>query len=334
MAHQVETMAYAGEVPWHGLGVKVIDDLTPDQMLKKAGLDWTVSTRPMYFKNTNKPEYTEIPKRRVLVRDSDETILSTVGDGWKPLQNSEAFDFFNEFVIAGDMKMDTAGSLDDGRMVWGLAKLKDGFTVSKGDDVEGYLLFSNPHKYACSIEVRFTPVRVVCNNTITLALNQEGMTGKFRVLHLQMFDEEIMRSAEQALGISGEQMKQFNEQAEFLASKKATEQKVNTFIAELFQKNLLVERAKHNNPKELPPLSDEFAKNATAVKEAIETSPGSNLASSKGTWWGALNGVTYVMDHAKKAKTRDHALTSAWFGSSAVTKRTALKKALEYAEVA
>ena len=89
MAHQVETMAYAGEVPWHGLGVKVIDDLTPDQMLKKAGLDWTVSTRPMYFKNTNKPEYTEIPKRRVLVRDSDETILSTVGDGWKPLQNSE-----------------------------------------------------------------------------------------------------------------------------------------------------------------------------------------------------------------------------------------------------
>ena len=193
---------------------------------------------------------------------------------------------------------------------------------------------ANSHKVGSAMTVMFTPIRVVCNNTITLAMSQEGLTGKFRVLHLQMFDEEIIQTAEEALGISGEQMKQFNEQAEFLAKKRASTEKVDTFIAELFQKNLLVERAKHNNPKELPPLSEEFAKNATAVKEAIETSPGSELASAKGTWWGALNGVTYVMDHQKKAKTRDHALNSAWFGSSAVTKRTALKKAMEYAEAA
>ena len=92
--------------------------------------------------------------------------------------------------------------------------------------------------------IMFTPIRVVCNNTITLALNQDGMTGKFRVLHLQMFDEEIMQSAEQALGISGEQMKTFQEQSEFLASKKAKQEHIDNYIAEMLQPKLLIERAK------------------------------------------------------------------------------------------
>ena len=344
MAHMVETMAYAGKVPWHGLGEKVEDNLTPEEMLVKAGLDWSVSKRPMYF--ADKPNTWDLNDPRAeakllrasehyaIVRDTDNRVLSHCGEGFVPFQNHETMSFFKKFTKAGQMQMDTAGSLSNGERIWGLAKIKKGFKLAGGDEIEGYLLMANSHKVGSAMTIMFTPIRVVCNNTITLALNTEGLTGKFRVLHLQMFDEEIMRSAEQALGISGEQMKQFTEQAEFLASKKATEEKVNTFIAELFQKNLLVERAKHNNPKSLPPLHEEFAKNASAVKEAIETSPGSNLASAKGTWWGALNGVTYVMDHAKKAKTRDHALTSAWFGASAITKRTALTKAVEYGKVA
>ena len=150
-----------------------------------------------------------------------------------------------------------------------------------------------------------------------------------------MFDEEIMKAAEEALGLSTVQMTQFQEQAEFLAKKKATDDAVQKFIAELFQPNLLVERGKvADTLNTLPPLRDEFKRTASNVMEAIETSPGANLASSKGTWWGVLNGVTYVQDHQKRATSQGNALHSAWFGSGAVPKRKALGKALEYARVA
>ena len=111
MAHEVETMAYAGEVPWHGLGVQVIDDLTPAQMLDKAGLDWTVDKIPTYVDYNGQKIPTE---DSALVRSSDGKILSVVSGEWNPVQNHEAFEFFHDFVMAGDMKMHTAGSLREG----------------------------------------------------------------------------------------------------------------------------------------------------------------------------------------------------------------------------
>ena len=343
MAHMVETMAYAGQVPWHGLGEKVEHNLTPEEMLKAAKLDWTVSKRPVYY--ADKPNTWDLNDPRgeadmlrandhyVVVRDTDNSVLSHCGEGFVPFQNHETMSFFKKFTEAGHMEMDTAGSLSDGERIWGLAKIKKGFKLAGGDEIEGYLLMANSHKVGSAMTMMFTPIRVVCNNTITLALNSEGTTGKFRVLHLQMFDEEIMQAAETALGISGEQMTKFQEQSEFLAKKRATKEQVDTFIAELFQPKLLVERGK-SKEADLPPLHEEFSKTSQSILEAIETSPGHDKASAKGTWWGALNGVTYVMDHQKRAKTRDHALNSAWFGNNAQVKRKAMAKALEYADAA
>jgi len=105
-----------------------------------------------------------------LFRSSDGKILSVVSGDWNPVQNHEAFEFFNDFVMAGDMKMHTAGSLREGKNVWALAKVNDDFEILGGDKVEPYLLFSNPHEYGKCIDVRFTAIRVVCNNTLTLAL--------------------------------------------------------------------------------------------------------------------------------------------------------------------
>ena len=341
MAHMVETMAYAGEVPWHGLGNKVDHKLSPKEMLKAAGLDWTVSKRPVYYAdkpntwNLNDPrgeaEMLRAEDHYVVVRDSDNRVLSSCGEGFVPFQNHETMSFFDKFTKSGQMEMDTAGSLSDGERIWGLAKLKSGFKLAGGDEIEGYLLMANSHKVGTAMTVMFTPIRVVCNNTITLALSQEGITGKFRVLHLQMFDEEIQKAAEEALGLSGQQMKQFKEQSEFLAKAKASKADIDNYIAELFQKNLLVERAK-SKEADLPPLHEEFSKMSRNVLEAIETSPGHDKDSAKGTWWGALNGVTYVMDHQSRSKSRDHALNSTWFGRNASVKRTALTKALEYAK--
>ena len=121
MAHLVETMAYAGQVPWHGLGVPVSNDLTPLQMQQKAGLDWRVDEIDCYIKTRNGEVKTG---QKALVRSTDDRILTTVGENWNPVQNSEAFEFFSEYVLAGDMEMHTAGSLRDGQMVWALAKVK------------------------------------------------------------------------------------------------------------------------------------------------------------------------------------------------------------------
>ena len=177
MAHEVETMAYAGQVPWHGLGNKVEGDLTPQEMLVKAGLDWTVSKRPFYY--ANKPNTWDLNDPRgeasllkadnhyAIVRDTDQRVLSHCGEGFVPFQNHETMSFFKKFTDAGNMSMDTAGSLSDGERVWGLAKIKKGFTLAGGDEIEGYLLMANSHKVGTAMTVMFTPIRVVCNNTIT-----------------------------------------------------------------------------------------------------------------------------------------------------------------------
>ena len=135
MAHEVETMAYAGELPWHGLGTKVSNELTPAMMLEKAGLDWTVDEIPSFVEHNG----TQIPTgQKSLVRSSDSKILTNVGEGWHPVQNQDAFGFFNEFVLSGDMEMHTAGSLKGGQMVWALAKVKESFDIFGEDTIESF----------------------------------------------------------------------------------------------------------------------------------------------------------------------------------------------------
>lgn len=342
MAHMVETMAYAGAVPWHGLGTAVDGNMSPQEMLVAAGIDWTVSKRPAYTVDkpncwniidpTGEAGFIRAPDTHFLVRDTDNKVLSHCGEGYVPFQNAEVMDFFKKFTDAGHMTMETAGSLKEGKDVWGLAKLTDKFQLAGDDEVKGYLLLNNSHQVGKAMTIMFTPIRVVCNNTLTQAMNIEG--NRFRVLHLQMFDEEIQKAAEEALGISGQQMVQFKEQSEFLASKRAKDFDVDNFIAELFQPQLLIERAKDSNNDNLPPLRDEFKRTAELVNDALVTSPGATMKSAKGTWWGALNAVTYVVDHQKRSQAEGNALHSAWFGSGANTKRKALSKALEYAEAA
>ena len=342
MSHQVETMAYANQVPWHGLGNAVDSTMTPQEMLVAAEIDWTVSKRPAYTVDkpdcwnivdpTGEASFIRAPDQHFLVRDSDNKVLSNCGESYVPFQNAEVMSFFKKFTEAGNMTMETAGSLKGGKDVWGLAKIAKGFKLAGGDEVEGYLLLNNSHQVGKAMTIMFTPIRVVCNNTLTMALGQQG--NKFRVLHLQMFDEEIQRAAEEALGLSGNQMQAFQEQSQFLAKKKAKGDQLDNFIAELFQPNALIERGKAADISKLPPLRDEFKRTAQMVRDAVDLSPGAGLESAKGTWWGALNAVTYIVDHQKRSHEQGNALHSAWFGSGASTKRQALTKALEYAKVA
>ena len=194
MAHEIEIidgqaqMAYAGEVPWHGLGTQVSSDLSPHEMMVAAGLDWQVVKKPIQYGNSNEKK-TAIDNKAALVRETDNQLLSIVGNNWHPIQNEDAFSMFNEMCQAGDMEMNTAGSLKDGQIVWGLAKVKKSFALKtdQGEDVvDSYLLFSNPHEFGKCADVRFSPIRVVCNNTLTAALSNGKSS--VRITHRTAFD--------------------------------------------------------------------------------------------------------------------------------------------------
>ena len=225
MAHMVETMAYAGQLPWHGLGVKVIDDLTPEQMMQKAGVDWTVEKQDMVTSGGS-----TVKSKQALVRSSDGEVLDVVGKGWNPVQNADAFNFFEEYVRAGEMQMHTAGSLNGGKMVWALAKTNDSFELFDGDVTENYFLFSNPHEFGKAIDIRMTPIRVVCNNTLTLSLSQDS-NAMLKVNHRKAFD---VAEVKEQMGIAKEKMEQYKSMAEFLGSKKYTSENIVQYFNTVF----------------------------------------------------------------------------------------------------
>ena len=319
MAHELEfvngqaQMAYSGDVPWHGLGVKVPADLTPEQMLEAAGLNWSVEKIPTFAKINGQEVAVG---QSALVRSFDDKILDVVSDDWNPVQNSEAFDFFNEFVAAGDMEMHTAGSLKQGQIVWGLAKVKESFELFKGDQIDSYLLFSNFHKYGFSTDVRFTPIRVVCNNTLTLSLNSK-VERMAKISHRKVFDPGNVK---EMLGIATDKLAKYKEMAQFLGSKKAKDEDIVEYFTRIFP----VTGSSEKKTKEI-------SKNAQIAIDILHTQPGAEYA--EGTWWQPFNAVTYLTDHLA-GRSADTRLTSSWYGSNKNLKTKALELAVEMAEAA
>jgi phage/plasmid-like protein (TIGR03299 family) len=313
MAHMVETMAYAGEVPWHGLGVKVENDLSVDEMIKAAGLDWTVSKEPTFYRVGDKEIATG---NFALIRDNDQKFLSNVSDGWEPCQNVDAFSVFEEFVERNELEMHTAGSLKDGQIVWGLAKMNDKFALFNEDVTEQYLLLVNPHKFGQGIHVRSTPIRVVCNNTLSLSLGQASNVQATQN-HRAAFDAERMK---EAIGIARDKLKQYETMASFLASKRYSEEKFKEYL------NVVFPNFSKKEDKQL-----ELSRNARRAFEIVETQPGAEFG--KGSWWQAFNSVTYLVDH-ELGRNSDTRLQSAWLGVNKDRKNNALQTAIEFAEAA
>jgi len=318
MSHQVETMAYAGETPWHGLGELVSNDLSPQQMMEKSGCDWTVHEVESFIEFDGK----KIPTgQKSLVRSTDGKVLTNVGSGWKPVQNEQAFEFFSEYVMAGDMEMHTAGSLKGGQVVWALAKVKDSFDLFKGDQVDSYLLFSNPHQYGKCIDVRFTPIRVVCNNTLTLAIESEVQRG-VRVGHRTDFNPTHVK---EALGIAHEKFAKYKEMAEFLGKKKFTASSLVEYY------NTVFPRTSDKRVRDMELSAETLSQPARAAFEVLESQPGAEFA--RGSWWQAFNSVTYMTDHLQ-GRSQENRLYSSWFGSNQARKRLALNTAIEFADAA
>ena len=313
MADMVETMAYAyrddTDIPWHRFGKRCRTDLTPRQFLKEASLDWRVQLMPSYvwWNNSLKPTGDS-----ALIRDSDGAVLTTVSDGWHPVQNEEAFDFFGEFCFSGDMTMETGGSLRNGKMVWAMAKVNESFEVFGHDRVESYLLFSNPHEYGKCIDIRFTPVRVVCNNTLTMALSGRGDLS-VRLTHRKRFDAELVKKT---LGIAHKRLVEYRELATLLGSKRATQENVVEFFTQIFP---------HTNKDK---ANTEMSRVGKQVMDLIPQQPGAKFA--EGSWWQVFNACTYAIDHTL-GRSPENRLWNAWYGQERTRKIKAMELATDFA---
>jgi phage/plasmid-like protein (TIGR03299 family) len=318
-------MAYVGEKPWHNLGVELKPGATPTEMLEASRNNWRVFKAPLFAEYVQPGQNGDADvthrvktKAEALIRETDGKIMTVVTDSWTPFQNQQAFDFFNEFVEAGKMSMETGGALKDGQIVWALARINETAEPVPGDVIQPYLLFSNPHIFGKSMLLQFTATRVVCQNTMQAALN--GPTkGLIRVSHRKTFDAELVK---ETLGLSHSKLSAFKEKAEFLASKRYTQEMVVGFFNDVFPKT-----TDHKPEGLILP----FSRSGKRAYELLDTQPGAEYA--QGSWWTALNAVTRLIDH-EIGRSVDSRLYSAWFGTNRDKKIAAMDTAIEYARAA
>jgi len=295
--------------PWRQAGVALEGEQEPKRMLYMAGLDWKVEKRPLFQKNN-----TEVSRWQLLVRATDGKELDIVSPKWHPIQNWEAFSVFDEFIKQGGMTMEAVGSVDDGKHVWALARTNEQIRLFGDDLITGYFLFSNPHKYGQTAQFGGTAIRIVCKNTLTLALKR-GLQHRVKIYHRSQFDIEKVRNETARLR---HHLSELQEQAEFLGSKRYKEETLSQYFQEIF-------------PHARKELEDpQPSKNAYFALDKVKTQPGAEYR--EGTWWQAYNTVTYMVDHV--VGSNDKRLDNAWFGAGKLRKRRALTRALEFAKAA
>jgi len=223
MAHQIETMFYTRQTPWHGLGIKVTEALTSEEALTISGLDWTVQQQPIYTETGHL-----IPNYKANVRDSDNSILGVVSARYSIVQNHEAFSFTDE-LLGMNVKYETAGALQGGRRVWLLAQLPEKYFIS-GEEITPYFVFSNSHDGSAAITVAMTPVRVVCQNTLNLALRQAKRTWSTR--HIGNIQNKL-NEAQETLELAHNYMSELGREFDLLNKIKLNESKVLSLIDEI-----------------------------------------------------------------------------------------------------
>lgn len=318
MSHNVETMMYVGDTPWHGLGTYVGDEaVTSEQAIVQAGLDWEVELRPLFADGAHHgPILCE--DNKAVVRQSDGSVLGVVGNRYRPVQNAKAFEFFDSLTGQKLAMYHTAGSLRDGRLIWILAKLPGTIRVVGHDIVEKYLLLFNSHDGTHELKMMYTPVRVVCNNTLNMALADFKRGANCIGLRHTANLEQRLEAAAEALGLADQYYKEFEVKAQFLADQRFTDLQLDQAMRKAFG-------VKADTKKE--DIATRTKNNMEKVRELFETGQGiADMPLVKGTAWGAYNAMTEYADHFRVVKNESQAnrVESNWLGSSAAFKQKAL----------
>ena len=312
MPANVETMFYAGATPWHGLGEKLEDAPTISEAIEASGLNWEVGTKDLVTVDGQ-----PVPARATY-RKSDDSILGVVGPRYVPLQNKDAFEWFQPFVDAGECSLHTGGSLSDGQKVWVLAQLnRDPSTVVAGDEVHKFILLSNSHDGTTAIRVGYTPIRVVCVNTLAFAHNHAD-SKLLRIRHTQSAQGRLDNVRDIMDNINA-QFEATAEQYRFLASRDFNQRDVQKYVKVL----LGIDKK---------PEEDIKTRTRNIMDEILGTIEGTkqSMPGVRGTWWAAYNGFNEYLNY-RKGRNTSNRLESLWFGQNGTDNNKALNLATEFA---
>ncbi|NJK58933.1 MAG: DUF932 domain-containing protein [Pleurocapsa sp. SU_5_0] len=310
MAHNFDSGFLVNQGAWHGLG-KVLDNPpTTAQAIIDAGLDWQVKEQPIYTQSNS--GLSPISTYKSLVRSTDHQLLGVVSNKYKPLQNHDAFSWFDFLLHDGDVALETAGSLRDGKRIWVLAKINQSpVDIIQDDPVEPYLLLSNSHDGSSAVWIQFTPIRVVCQNTLSYALstrNKDQALGRaFRIRH-QGNIESKLNQAKTALDFARQRFSVATDEYKAMASYSLNQADLDLYLS------LVLDTDTPQSSRAYPQIVANFLE---------------GRGNHGDTLWDAYNGVTEWLDY-QRGTSDSNRLDSSWFGTSAKLRALAHSSALEF----
>ena len=332
MAHLIETMAYAGQTPWHGLGEHLPEHQPLEVWAQAAGMNWQIQESPVHYSIENVHNasmFGTFDEQKVLYRSDTNTALSVVSNRYQVVQPMEVLEFYRDLTEQAGFELETAGVLKGGRKFWALARTGKA-TVLKGTDViNGYVLLATSCDGSLATVAMPTTVRVVCNNTLSIAVS--GSEQAVKVSHRSNFDADAVK---QRLGIAVSQWDQFMYEMKVLSERKVSTKEANAYFETLLTQT--TPQSPDNTPsglRLLKPSSTPIIPNERAYKKLQAMyggqGRGAELTAAKNTAWGLLCAVTEFVDHERQARSTENRLDSAWFGNGAQMKQQALEKALQ-----
>lgn len=321
-------MAYVGDTPWHRLGNRLQPKQPLEVWAQQAGMDWTIQETPVRFMTQAEGDSLQalesFCEQKVLYRSDSRAPLSVVSSRYQVVQPREILEFYRDLTEVGGYEMETAGVLKGGRKVWALARTGKQAVLKGSDTVNGYLLFATSCDGSLATTVTPTTVRVVCNNTLAIAL--DNTSSVIRVPHNTCFDANAVK---RQLGIAIGQWDDFMYRMKVLSERKVKGQEVEAYIQHVLYGSV------ESNGLATAQAGIQTMPRAWAARKVLELyegkGRGAELAAARGTTWGLLSAMTEFVDHERRARNREYRLDSAWFGQGAVLKQRALAHALEFA---
>lgn len=318
MAHQIlenDTMFSVKERPWHGLGVVVETAPTIEEAITLANLGWTVEP-----KEIKTADGINIPNKKALMRSDTNDCLGVVGSGYNILQNTEAFKFFEPFVENGLATLETAGSLFNGKRVFILAKIAgDDMEVQKGDFVEKYILLSNAHDGSQAVKVGYTPIRVVCNNTLTCA--ETSQTSQLIRVYHKTNVSQTLQDLRETMDLVNKQFITTEEKYKELAKKQVSTADLDKYVKRVFSKKKLEDM--YNTPSEY--TQEQVEKFRKKLMEHVEEVFEKELVHNR---WTMYNAVNHYLNHGR-SRTLESTYNSMWFGDAKRIDKKAFQLAFE-----
>jgi len=322
MSNDRANMAYVGDVPWHGLGSQVDPDTSIEQWKIAAGLNFHIQKRPLSFgiENADGSRSLDVyPDRFAHVRSDTQQAIGMGSNRFEIVQPGDTLEFFRSLVSDSRFTIETAGSLKDGAKIWALARCDLDLTLGGNDKLKPYLLMATANDGSMSTVADFTTVRVVCRNTLSMAVGDNGGKASIRVPHSTKFDADAVRAE---LGLVDDRLTTFADNADTLTQIAMSDQQAVEFFCSLYAKT--DERGNVTNEKTL--------KTVTAkLMQLYRRGPGADLASANGTAWGAVNAVTNHVDFSTRSRSDANRFNSGQFGIGANLKALAFDNALALA---